>query len=240
MARINDAWHILSDPIRRARWERLNTVIAPPHWAPAPVEVARRPRPVPQAPPSPMDSGWVAIGVLAGVAVVVAVLMIGVSLAAQPTDDRARFVDDQVTFLRPPDWNVAAGDGTDPASHRVVAHLVSFSIDTPRLLHQLRESVPGDRREHPTGRGVDPDHRMAGRYSARAGPGDHDVRSAWMPMRSSAANPPRSRFARRGATASPTGGSSAHRASRTDGSRSAPRSTALPWTGKRCSRTLVA
>jgi hypothetical protein len=130
MARINEAWHILSDPMRRARWERLNTVIAPPHWGSAPVEVARRPRPVPQAPPSPMDSGWVAIGVLAGVAVVVGVLMIGVSLAAQPADDRARFVDDQVTFVHPPDWNVAAGDGTDPASHRVVAHLVSFSIAT--------------------------------------------------------------------------------------------------------------
>ncbi|MEA2651277.1 MAG: molecular chaperone DnaJ [Chloroflexota bacterium] len=130
MARINEAWHILSDPMRRARWERLNTVIAPPHWGSAPVEVARRPRPVRQAPSSPMDSGWVAIGVLAGVAVVVAVLMIGVSLAARPADNRARFADEQISFVHPPDWNVAAGDGSDLAGHRVLAHLVTFSIAT--------------------------------------------------------------------------------------------------------------
>ena len=129
MARINEAWHILSDPMRRARWEQHNTVIAPPHWASTPVEVARRPEAV-RAPPSRMDSGWVAIGVLAGVAVVVAVLMIGVTLAARPPDDRARFEDAQLSFVHPPDWNVAAGDGTDLASHRVLAHVVTFSIAT--------------------------------------------------------------------------------------------------------------
>jgi DnaJ-like protein len=133
MARINEAWHILSDPMRRARWERLNTVIAPPHWGPAPVEVARRPRPVPQAPPSPMDSGWVAIGVLAGVVVVVAALMIGVSLASQPSDDRLRFSGDELSFAYPPDWQMAEGDGTDPVDHRVIAHLVTFAVDPDQL-----------------------------------------------------------------------------------------------------------
>ena len=123
MARINEAWHILSDPIRRSSWERLHTMIAPPHWAPAPVEPVRRPRAEPQAPPSPMDSGWVAIGVLAGVAVVVAALMIGVSLAAQPADDRLRFSGDDLSFAYPPDWILAPGDETDPADDRVIAHL---------------------------------------------------------------------------------------------------------------------
>ena len=133
MARINEAWHILSDPIRRARWERLNTVIAPPHWVSAPAEPSRRPRPMPEAPPSPMDSGWVAIGVLGGVVVVVAALMIGVSMAAQPSDDGPRFVGEQVSFEYPPEWNVAPGDGTDPAGHQVLAHLVTYSIATREL-----------------------------------------------------------------------------------------------------------
>jgi hypothetical protein len=133
MSRINDAWHILSDPIRRARWERLHTIIAPPHWAPAPVEPLRRPRPAAEAPPSPMDSGWVAIGVLAGVALVVAVLMIGVSVAARPADDRLRFSSDLVSFAYPPDWILAAGDETDPPEHRVVAHLVTYAVDPGQL-----------------------------------------------------------------------------------------------------------
>lgn len=133
MARINEAWHILSDPMRRARWERLHSVIAPPHWAPAPVEPLRRPRPERQAPPSPMDSGWVAIGVLASVAVVVAALMIGVSLASQPSDDRPRFSDPQLTFAYPTDWHLTSGDGTDPADHRVIAHLVTFGIEQRQM-----------------------------------------------------------------------------------------------------------
>ena len=133
MAHINEAWHILSDPVRRARWERLNTVIAPPHWAPTPVEHVGRPRPEAQAPPSPMDSGWVAIGVLAGVAAVVTALMIGVSLASQPSDDRPHFSDQLLTFAYPPDWHATAGDGTDPADHRMVAHLVTFGVEQRQM-----------------------------------------------------------------------------------------------------------
>ena len=133
MARINDAWHILSDPIRRARWERLHTIIATPHWAPAPVESLRRPRPAAEAAPSPMDSGWMAIGILAGVGVVVAVLMIGVSLASRPADDRLRFSSDVITFAYPPDWILAAGDETDPPEHRVVAHLVTYAVEPGQL-----------------------------------------------------------------------------------------------------------
>ena len=139
MARINEAWHILSDPIRRARWERLNTIIAPPHWAPAQVEPMRRPRAAATAPPSPMDSGWVAIGVLAGVALVVAVLMISVSLAAQPADDRLRFAGEELTFAYPPDWILAPGDETDPADHRVIAHLVTFAVEPEQLCTSFAE-----------------------------------------------------------------------------------------------------
>ena len=129
MARINEAWHILSDPMRRARWERLHTIIAPPEWAPAPAEPSRRPRQEAKAPPSPMDSGWVAIGVLASVALVVAALMIGVSMASQPADDRIRFASDELSFLRPPEWTVVAGDDTDPRDYRVIAHLATFGLE---------------------------------------------------------------------------------------------------------------
>ena len=139
MVRINDAWHILSDPIRRARWERLNTIIVPAHWAATPVEVARRPRPEPKAPPSPMDSGWVAIGILAAVALVLAVLMIGVSLASQPSDDRPGFSNEHLSFAYPADWHITAGDGTDPADRRVIAHLVTFGVEQRRMCTSFAE-----------------------------------------------------------------------------------------------------
>ena len=133
MVRINDAWHILSDPMRRARWERLHAIVVAPHWAPAPVEPLRRPRAEAPAPPSAMDSGWAAIGILAGVAVVVAVLMIGVTVASQPADDRLRFSGADLSFAYPPDWILGAGDESDPADHQIVAHLVTYAVE-PNLL----------------------------------------------------------------------------------------------------------
>lgn len=151
MVRINDAWHILSDPIRRARWEHLNTIVAPAHWVATPVEVARRPRPEPKAPPSPMDSGWVAIGLLAAVGLVVAALMIGVSLAAQPTDNRIQFASQELAFAYPPDWILAEGDGTDPANHRVVAHLVTFAVEPDQLCTSFAEPCQLSGRAIPAG-----------------------------------------------------------------------------------------
>ena len=133
MARINEAWHTLSDPTRRARWDRLHTVTALPHWAPAsaraPVEPMRRPPPAPAAPPTPMDSGWVAIGVVIAVGMVVSAVMIGVFLASNPPDDRLRYAGDEVSFAYPPDWALAIGERTDPPEHRVVAHLVTFGVE---------------------------------------------------------------------------------------------------------------
>ena len=79
-----------------------------------------------------MDSGWVAIGVLAGVVVVVAALMIGVSLAAEPADDRLQFAGDELSFAYPPDWILAPGDA-GPAEHRVIAHLVTFAVEPDEL-----------------------------------------------------------------------------------------------------------
>ena len=134
MARINEAWHILSEPNRRARWDRLH-VVQQPHWAPAPTTAppSRRPAPAPAAPPSPMDSGWVAFGVVAGVAVLVAALMIGVSVASQAADDRLLFASNELEFAYPPDWNLAPGMDDAPAEHRVIAHLVTFAVEPAEL-----------------------------------------------------------------------------------------------------------
>ncbi len=76
-----------------------------------------------------MDSGWVAFGVVAAVAVLVAVVMIGVSAASQPADDRLWFTSDEVEFAYPSDWSVSYDGCGDSPDHRVVAHIVTFEID---------------------------------------------------------------------------------------------------------------
>jgi len=133
MVRINEAWHILSEPNRRARWDRLHTVVEPRPWTRAPTAPASRPARPPQAPPSRMDSGWVAIGVVAGAAALVAVLMIGVSVASQPADDRQRFTSEELALAFPPDWNLTPGDETDPVEHQVIAHIATFAIEPASL-----------------------------------------------------------------------------------------------------------
>ena len=150
MPHINDAWRVLSDPRRRARWDRDHTVVEPPqHWAPTPAgpTASPMPRPRPSAPPSRMDSGWVAFGVVAGAALLVAVVMIGVSVASQPFDDRLRFTSDELAFAYPPDWIFAAGSETDAADHRVVAHLVTFGVEPIQLCTSFTDpcGLTGDR-----------------------------------------------------------------------------------------------
>jgi hypothetical protein len=136
MSRINEAWHILSDPARRARWERQHTVVEPPHWAAIPEgveEAGRRPPPRPEAPPSRMDSPWLVAGVVALIAIVVGALMVGVSLAAAPPDDRVTFTSDDLELRFPSTWSAAAGEPGQPDEHRVIGHLVSFPTDGDEL-----------------------------------------------------------------------------------------------------------
>lgn len=155
MARINEAWHILSDVNRRARWDRLHAqpTVAGPHWSPAErvAEPMRRPPPRPAAPPSALDSGWAAAIVVLGALVLVGGVMVALSLAAAPTDDRIRFADPEITFLRPPDWVVAAGDPDDPPAHRVVAHLVTFGLDGNQLCTSFGKVCPLARDDIPSG-----------------------------------------------------------------------------------------
>ena len=90
MVQINEAWHILSDPNRRAKWDRQHTVVEPAPWrAPDPAEAppAAAHATPPPAPPRPMETpqriAGIAIGVLALVAVVVAALTLSAGPPAE-------------------------------------------------------------------------------------------------------------------------------------------------------------
>ncbi len=83
MARINEAWSVLSSPTRRARWDRDHAVVHPPHWAATPPTAREPMRPPPRAmagPPSVRDSGWLAAAVGGGMILVV--VLVGVMVSA--------------------------------------------------------------------------------------------------------------------------------------------------------------
>ena len=130
MARVNEAWSVLSSPIRRARLDRDHSVVQPPHWAatPAAPRTSMRPPP-PEAtgPASVRDSGWLA-AVVAGALVVLTVL-VGIAFAAGAQDDTSIRVSlDGVTLALPEDWRSFPGDDTGAAGHRVLAHLASYEL----------------------------------------------------------------------------------------------------------------
>jgi hypothetical protein len=153
MSRINEAWHTLSDPGRRARWDRQHTVVEPADWAPATAPVAepiRRPL-KPDAPPSRMDSPWLVAGVLGAIAVVISVVMIGVTMASDPAQDMARFTSPEVEFNYPPDWQAAAGEPGQPEEHWVIGHLVSFPTDGGELCTTWGEPCGLEAEEIPAG-----------------------------------------------------------------------------------------
>ena len=145
MARVNEAWHTLSDPTRRARWDRTHTVVEPAHWAAqtAPVEVARRPPPVAAVSPTRRDSGWLAVGVVTAAAVMVALVMVGISLAASSPsvqDSGARIARDGLSFTLPASWVVAQGASGQPVEHRIVAHAVTFALEPAELCTTFGET----------------------------------------------------------------------------------------------------
>jgi hypothetical protein len=131
MARINEAWRILADPARRARWDREHAVaLSPPAWS-APVV---RPGPIrPQtvvAPASRMDSGWMVAAVVAAIAVVVGGIMVAIVMVAEAPSRTITYLGDQLRFEYPDTWSLTEADGgpaDDATGHRVVAHLTSFS-----------------------------------------------------------------------------------------------------------------
>jgi hypothetical protein len=145
MARINDAWHVLSDPARRATWDRQHTIVEPAPWrGPGMEDEPRRRRPPtpPPAPPTPMEMpqrvAAVAIGVLAAVALVVAAL----TLSAGPPDEVRSFENDDVSFTYPADWTANEGDPGQEPSHRVIAHLVTFPISDDEICTTFDDPCP--------------------------------------------------------------------------------------------------
>lgn len=137
MARINEAWAVLGSPARRAQWDEAHAVARAPHWAAAPPRAPRRPEPPIAPPPSRMDSGWAAFGVVAAVALLVGTTMIGLSLIAAPIDDRVTFDDPELRFRHPSEWVVATGDPSDAGDHRVIAHVVTFGLEPDQLCTSL-------------------------------------------------------------------------------------------------------
>lgn len=127
MARLTEAWRILGDPIRRARWDREHSVVSAPVWS-APVV---RPGPIrplsPAAPPSRMDSGVVVAAVVATIALAVGGIMVVVAMVAGPPSHRLTYLGGEVQFQYPDTWNLTEAGHPAPAGHRVVAHLTSFS-----------------------------------------------------------------------------------------------------------------
>jgi hypothetical protein len=134
MARINEAWRILSSPARRARYDQGRIPLEPPHWRPSRVDIVRRPAPAPVAPPSRMDSPWVAAGVVIGIAALVAAVMIGVAVAsAPPQEPRVTFRGPEVELSHPDGWSLARGATAQPSAHHIIVHLTTYPVPSEDL-----------------------------------------------------------------------------------------------------------
>jgi hypothetical protein len=133
MARLNEAWYVLSDPQRRAAWDAQHTTTT--HWAPAPARPSYRPprSAVTKAPASRMDSGTAAVVVVVAVLVLVGITMAGIAMASAPPDDRVREDLDGIAFVHRPDWTVVAGDDEGTLEHQLIAHIVTWTEDADRL-----------------------------------------------------------------------------------------------------------
>ena len=142
MSRINEAWWILSNSGRRAQWDRAHTVAIAPHWVPAtaPAEPIRRPAPRPEAPPSRMDSGWIAAAVVVAGAILIGVVMLVISTAFGPVNTSLRFADAGISFEYPDDWTLGTGAAAPEGGASVIAHLTTYPIDPDDLCLDINEA----------------------------------------------------------------------------------------------------
>jgi len=152
MARINEAWGILGSTARRAAWDEAHAVVRAPHWTAAPPRAPQRPERSVAPPPSRLDSGWAAFGVVAAVVVLVGGAMIALAQVAGPPDDRTTFESELLRFRYPSDWIVEPGDQADAAAgRRVVAHLVTFGVDDSQLCTSFADPCTLDPADIPSG-----------------------------------------------------------------------------------------
>jgi hypothetical protein len=128
MARINDAWRILSDAARRARWDRAHTVVQPAPWAAAQVGVQRR-RPAAE-PVTGRDSGWLAVAIIAGAMLVIGTVMAVIGVASSPPAavEAPRLTAGPISFANPWGWEISIGVEGQPAAHQVLAHVASYDV----------------------------------------------------------------------------------------------------------------
>ncbi len=146
MARINEAWSILSSPARRARWDTAHAIVLPPTWVATPRTPARtsprtstRPPPAAAGPPSVRDSPWFAAAAVGGVTVALLVAMFVINAVAasiprpnEPFGGARSFTTDGLTLSYPEGWSIYPGEDDRPArgeeGHAVVAQLASGAI----------------------------------------------------------------------------------------------------------------
>ena len=145
MIRINEAWHVLSDPNRRAKWDRLHTVVEPAPWRmPDPTEApSRRSSPTPPpAPPRPMETPQRVAGVAIGVLFVVAVVVAALTLSAGPPAEVDSFESSDVSFMYPAEWTVNEGEPGQELANRVIAHLVTFPVSDDEVCTSFDDPCP--------------------------------------------------------------------------------------------------
>jgi hypothetical protein len=131
MVRINEAWRVLSDAARRARWDRAHTIVQPAPWAVrAPSDRARRPTARPITPPEVQESPWLAVAAVGFVGGLIVLAMAFIVLASAPAEaDLPRVTAGELSFANPQEWVIAAGEDEQPAAHRVLAHIVTYGIE---------------------------------------------------------------------------------------------------------------
>lgn len=150
MARINEAWHILSDVNRRARWDRLHAPVLPPPWAAAPGSTyagpaVAVPRPAPPTPTTVRDSPWFAVGAVAAATILVGAALLAFALigrfeAGSPPGETVEL--GSLRFDVPAQWTLSPGRAADGDPHRLLAHLVTFPVLDGELCTEFDDPCP--------------------------------------------------------------------------------------------------
>ena len=101
-----------------------------------------------------MDSPWIAIGVIAAIAALVAAVMVAITiLSSGPEPGRYRFTSRDIELEYPDGWTQARGVAEQPAAHRIIVHLVSYHLPTADMCTAFGEPCSPAPEEIPRGEG---------------------------------------------------------------------------------------
>jgi hypothetical protein len=112
-----------------------------PHWVPAtaPAQpIPRRPT-QPAAPPSRLDSGWIAAAVVIAGAIVIGVAMLVISSTLGPVSNSVQFDAAGITFEYPDDWALAPGHAAARGEGSVIVHLTTYGANPDELCTDFDE-----------------------------------------------------------------------------------------------------